>query len=96
METYTTTHEQRLAAAQKQVKRIKGFYNHLTVYVLVNLFLSGIKFFKNPDTWLEIDNFSLIFWWGCAVAIHGIAVFGQSQFFGSDWEERKINELMNK
>ena len=37
--------EDRFIRAKKRVKKIKGFYIHLIVYVLVNLFLSGIIIF---------------------------------------------------
>ncbi len=96
METYTTTQEQRLSAAQKQVKRIKGFYTHLTVYVLVNLFIIAGNIWDAPTHWFGYDSFATAIFWGIGLAVHGISVFGIGKNFGSDWEERKINELMNK
>lgn len=39
METYKTTQEQKLENARKHVKRIKGFYTHALVFVLVNVFI---------------------------------------------------------
>jgi len=34
--------------------------------------------------------------WGIGIAIHGLSVFVFGQFFGSEWEERKIKEIMDK
>ena len=96
METYTTTQEQRLAAAQKQVKRIKGFYTHLTVFVLVNLFIIAGNIWDAPTHWFGYDSFATAIFWGIGLAAHGLSVFGANWFLGNNWEERKINELMNK
>ena len=34
--------------------------------------------------------------WGIAVALHALRVFGAGRWFGADWEERKIDELMEQ
>ena len=84
--------------AVKKVKRLKGFYTHLTIYVLVNLFL----IFAN---WSEIrDEHSFWSWeiwatpvfWGIGLVAHGAGVFCPGYFLGKDWEERKTKELMEK
>lgn len=80
--------------AKKRVKQIKGFYIHLTVYVLVNLFLIAAKFFKNEE--YESGNFWGMGMWGVGLAIHGLSVFLPGFLFGNDWEERKIREIMDK
>jgi len=37
--------EQKYIKAKKRVKKIKGFYTHFAVYIVVNIFLSGIIIF---------------------------------------------------
>ena len=37
--------EREYIAAKKKVKKIKGFYIHFLVYVLVNIFISGVIVF---------------------------------------------------
>ena len=39
------TQEQSYIRAKKRVKAIKGFYVHFIVYVLVNIFISGVIIF---------------------------------------------------
>ncbi len=39
---------------------------------------------------------SLWFWWGIGLAIHGFKTFGYDIFFGKNWEEKKVQELMDK
>ena len=87
----------RYSMAYKQVKRIKGFYTHLLVYVLVNGFLIfGSGSFQNYHDFWRWETFSTAIFWGIGLFFHGLSVFGKNIFFSSDWEERKINELIEK
>jgi len=78
-------------AAKAKVEALKGFYIHLTVYIVVNIGLFLIDTVATPDgLWF--------FWpltgWGIAVVIHGLTVLGRGRRLGADWEERKIREMM--
>lgn len=88
----------RYEQAKKEVEKIKGFYIHALVFVLINGFLLFNKYDKLPVevSFLELKNFKLVFFWGIGLAAHGISVFGPSLMFGKNWEERKIRELMNR
>ena len=87
--------EEAYLRAQKKVKAIVGFYWHLASYVIVNLFLiilitsSGVRLFS-------FGTFSTAIFWGIGLAFHFMGVFGPSFFFGKNWEERKIKEIMDK
>ena len=87
----------RYAMAFKKMKRIKGFYVHLAVYLIFNLIiiLTGNTEFNDSDTG-NLGRFSLAFYWGIGLAAHGASVFGRDLFFGRDWEERKIRQFMDK
>ncbi|WP_395066956.1 2TM domain-containing protein [Flavobacterium sp.] len=93
-ETGVSTEEYYIA--YKRVKRIKGFYTHLIVYVLVNLFLIfDQRLDRNSmDHFFHWHTYSTAFFWGLGLLAHGISVFGKDFFFGNDWEERKIKEYM--
>ncbi len=92
------TEEQKYIRAKKKVKSIKGFYVHLTVYLLVNGFLllsqalsdGGWKIF-----W-EWQSYSTMIFWGIGLAFHAFSVFGMDFILGKKWEERKIEEIMNR
>jgi hypothetical protein len=85
--------ETRYRNAKKRVEALRGFYVHLTVYVLVNLLLFTINMLTSPDgLWF----FWPLMGWGIAVALHALRVFGSDRRFGTEWEERKINELMEQ
>jgi hypothetical protein len=35
--------------AKKRVEEVKGFYGHLTAFIIVNLFLAIVNFLTTPD-----------------------------------------------
>jgi hypothetical protein len=92
----TTQEEIKYQEAQKQVKKIKSFYIHLLVFILVNTYVV-IKKTQNigPDDTL-IDAFKTPFFWGIGLIFHGFKTFDVLPFFGRDWEERKVKEMMDK
>ena len=96
METYTLNSDQKLENAQKRVKCIKGFYNHATVYLFVNLFLIISSYVENPHSIFTLEPYITAFFWGIGLAAHGFSVFGKNYFFGKDWEEREIQKLLKK
>ena len=98
MERLKTTEEIRLERATKRVHEIKGYYKHLAAYILVNAFLISMSYFrlKEGETLLDFSNFSVAFFWGIGLVFHTIGVFGKNIFLGSDWEEKKIKEFMDK
>ena len=84
--------------AVKRVKKLKGFYTHLLVYILVNLFICiiNVRDLKPGESYFHWENFITAFFWGIGLAAHGFGVFVPEIIFGKDWEERKIKELMEK
>jgi hypothetical protein len=77
---------------RERVEELKGFYVHLTVYLIVNLGLVLIDFAAGAGWWF--------FWplvgWGVGLAIHAVVVFGVEGPWGRGWEERKIRQLMEQ
>ncbi|WP_159948415.1 2TM domain-containing protein [Polaribacter septentrionalilitoris] len=96
--------EQNYIKAKKRVKDIKGFYIHLTVYIIINIFISGVIIYGlmvSGDSFTEaFSNFGVYstwLFWGIGMFFHWLGVFGfKSIGFGRDWEERKIKEMMEK
>ena len=82
--------------AAKRIKRIKGFYIHLTAYLIVNSYI----FFANLlHTGLSVALYSMIgtgIFWGIGIFFHWFSVFGKNFFFSKEWEERKIKKLMKE
>lgn len=89
MESTTINEQNAYFKAKQRVKEIKEFYGNLISYCVVIPFLIFINYF----TYWGFQWFWFpLFGWGIGLTIHGFSVFG----YGSDWEERKIRELMEK
>jgi hypothetical protein len=86
--------EQKYLKAKKRVKRIKGFYTHLSIYCVVipTIIFVNLKF-EPHFHWFW---FSLI-GWGMGLFCHWLSVFG-IRLLGieTNWEERKIKEIMEQ
>ncbi len=82
--------EESYKRAKKRVGELRGFYEHLIAYVVVNIMLVIINLVSSPDTlwfyWVTI-------FWGIGVIWHAISVYGK---LGTKWEEKKIKEIMKK
>lgn len=84
--------------AKRQIHKIKGFYRHLTVYIIINSFIVilNISNLDSGESYFHWKNFLTLFFWGIGLFIHGFCVFAFPQLLGRDWEERKIKEFMEK
>ena len=85
--------ETKYQRAKKRVEALRGFYVHLGVYVVVNLFLFLLNIITSPDIlWFYWP----LLGWGIAIVVHALSVFVFGHPFGADWEEKKIREIMEK
>lgn len=74
--------------AADRVEKIKGFYSHALAYVVVIPFLVFVNYMTYWDyQWFWFPMIG----WGIGLSLHALMTFGIS----SNWEERKIKELMN-
>ena len=96
--------EKQYAKAKKRVQDIKGFYSHLVVYVVINLFISGFILYgltkENkldlPEAVTEFGVYSVWLFWGIGLFFHWLGVFGFTNILGKKWEEKKIKEIMDQ
>ncbi|WP_284651928.1 2TM domain-containing protein [Flavobacterium terrisoli] len=84
--------------AAKRVKRIKGFYTHAIVYVVINIMIiiAKMQFGDNGHWSFELRHFSTALFWGIGLIAHGMSVFMPGIILGKNWEDKKIKELMEK
>lgn len=89
MENYKNTNDDAYYLAQKRVREIKSFYGSLVSYCVVIPFLIFVNYMTSWDfQWFWFP----LFGWGIGIVVKGFSVFG----YGTDWEERKIREIMEK
>jgi 2TM domain len=103
-----TSEDTKYERAQHKVKIIKGFYKHLRVYIIINLFLLLIRakifrFLRDGDfsdvhfeRWLDYNSYGTILVWGVALLIHGLYAFQYKFKFFKNWEDRKLKEILEK
>lgn len=95
--------------ARKRVEEIKGFYSHLTAYIIVNIVLllgrEKIHFMLlskgalgDPEflEWIDWNVYGTPIIWGIGLGIHALYVFKSNPFFGKKWEERQLRRFMDK
>ena len=90
--------------AKKRVEKIKGFYIHFGVYIAVNILISsiivyGLTYDEGVSYVEALANFGVYstwVFWGVGVLFHWFGVFGFTSFFGKNWEEKKLKEIMDK
>ncbi len=78
--------------AKERIKKIKSFYTHALVYVLVMSFLALLNYSTTAFPWVIFPAIG----WGIGLTSHGLATFGSNLILGKNWEERKIKELMEQ
>lgn len=89
-------YEARYQRARKRVQDVRGFYVHVAVYLIVNLFLFALNI-------LTTSGVLWFYWpalgWGVGLAIHFVLTFGPAPVRsepGDAWEQRKIQEYMER
>ena len=95
--------------AQERVLQLKNFYNHVVVYVVVNILLlffrNNFRFtlisketIGNPDflSWIDWNVFGTAIVWGLFLIFHAVKVFGGLRVFGEEWEERQVQKFMKE
>jgi 2TM domain len=79
--------------ARRQVRKLRGFYKHLSIYVVVISGLALMNLISSPSRlWFLWTAFG----WGIGLLAHASQVFLFKGFFDSGWEKKKIQELMEK
>ena len=93
-----TSEQIRYEEAVKRVKKLKGFYTHALVYLVINIMLVilNIQNLNEGESYFQFKNFMTAFFWGIGLLAHGFSTFLTYIILGKDWEERKIKELMEK
>ena len=93
METQTSyISEKKYARAKEHVEKLKGFYIHFAIYLMMMPVFIFLNFRSTGFPWAIFP----IVGWGFGVAGHAMETFNYNPFLGKDWEEKKMKELMDE
>jgi 2TM domain len=86
------TDDQLQKEARRQVRHMRHFYQHLTTYGVVILFLHILNLLTSSYYWAIWPTLG----WGVTIALHAARIYGFAEIFDDEWEERKVQELLAK
>ena len=93
MGSQPTEEQDKEQQAMEYVRDLKGFYAHLTSYVVVMIGLIVINLFTSPDNfWAKWP----LMGWGIGVISHGLSVFEVINLFGADWERKQVEKRLGR
>ena len=93
----------KMLRAKARVKELKGFYIHLLVYILVNIFITTTTVMARMnagenfnEAFFSFASFSTAIFWGIGLAFHAAKAYNYSPFFSKDWERRQIQKYVEE
>ncbi|WP_281540527.1 2TM domain-containing protein [Maribacter aestuarii] len=86
--------EDKYFRAKTRVEALKKFYGSLVSYAIFITLLGALNY------WIDEWRYPWFLWaafgWGIGLVFQAVKAFDFNPFFGKDWENRKIKELMEK
>ena len=89
-ETYMT--DLKYERAKEHVEKLKGFYTHFVIYLVMIPVFIFLNFRSTGFPWAIFP----IFGWGFGIAGHAMETFNYNPLLGKNWEERKMKEFMKE
>jgi hypothetical protein len=81
----------RYQQAKARVAELRSFSTHAAAYVLVNLLLLALNLLTTPTgLWFYWP----LLGWGIGLGAHALTVYVAGGHWGTEWEARKVRELM--
>ena len=92
-ETAPLAREAEEALVFAQVRKVREFYAHATVYACVMTFLMFLNVFVTGGYPWSV--FPLL-GWGFGLAMHGLRTFDLIPWLGADWERREVERRLGR
>jgi uncharacterized protein YacL len=93
-----TSNELLRELARERVHKLRQFYVHLFIYVVVVLIYMSKTYFGAPFNFIPLRyiNETVVWIWTFVIAVKGFKLFIKEQFLGTQWEQNKIREIIEK
>lgn len=98
MEAYNTPETEKLELARARVQKIKKYYGHLFIYVLGIIIYVSKTYLGAPLNFFPFRYLNeFVMWcWTFFIVIQTLQILFAEKLFGTNWEQRKINEILEK
>jgi hypothetical protein len=60
------------------------------------IIIINIQSLEKGESYFQLRNFTTAFFWGIGLLVHTLSTFMPNWIFGQNWEEKKIQELIEK
>ncbi|MFK5983231.1 MAG: 2TM domain-containing protein [Flavobacteriaceae bacterium] len=88
----TYINELKYERAKEHVEKLKGFYVHLAIYLIMMPVLIILNFRSTSFPWAIFP----IAGWGFGIMGHAMETFSYHPLLGKNWEERKLKQFMDE
>ncbi len=78
--------------AWRRIKKLRLFYNHLTIFTIVNFILLLVDVSTPGAPWF----YQVLLGWGLFVGLHAAHTYELLPWTNRDWEQRKVAELIEE
>lgn len=98
METENSFEKRQLELAKKRVAKIKKYYTHLSIYLVVMFIYLAKNYLNAPlNFWpINILNNLILGIWTFIILSESVDFFLIEKFFGSQWQKEKINKIIEE
>jgi len=93
-----TSNEYLRELARERVHKLRRFYVHLLIYIIVVLIYVSKTYFGAPFNFIPLRFISetVVWIWTFVIAVKAFKLFIKEQFLGTQWEQYKIREIIEK
>jgi transcriptional regulator with XRE-family HTH domain len=79
--------------AFKRAQRLRGYYLHLLMYVVVNAGCIAINLFTTPD---KLWFVGALLFWGLGLLVHTLTIFVFDKYFTGEWELAQVEKHLGR
>lgn len=91
--TEINTHTAKERIAFKRVQRLRGYYLHLLIYLVINAGCVAINFATGTD---KLWFFGALLFWGIGLLVHTLTVFVFDKYFTGEWELAQVERYLGR
>jgi transcriptional regulator with XRE-family HTH domain len=88
---YSQDWQERMAF--QKVRRIRGFYVHILIYLFVNAACITVNLLTTPD---QLWFFGSVLFWGIGLVAHALSVFVFDKIFSGQWERAQVEKRLGR